>query len=135
MVTESSIDDIEYANLSKDVPPVGTEVWHQGYGIDRPRNLEKGKLTGPTDGNGQLRFTLNVSSGDSGGGIFRKDTNEVIATVCCTMGKGALTSMWGGGCLKAWEMRNKLAAEEDQSSRQNWTPTEIPLVIEFPVGN
>ena len=107
LVTDDSIVEIEYANLSKDNPPVGTSVWHRGYGVDKPRNKEEGTVAGAENQQGQLRFILNVSSGDSGGGIFRSDTNEVVSTVCCTAIRGAKTDMWGGSTLNALRMRPK----------------------------
>lgn len=121
LVTEESIDDICYANLSKTNPPAGTQVWHQGYGIDQPRNKETGSVADGPNSQGMLRFILSVSSGDSGGGIFRADTNEVVASVCCTAGKGIKTSMWGGCCETAWRMRPKATTDEHV-----WTPRDIP---------
>lgn len=101
------VDDIEYAYLAKSNPSDGTPVWHQGYGVDKPRNREDGTVTGYDDLMGQLRFVLNVSSGDSGGGIFRADTNEVVSAVCCTMSRGQKVSMWGGSTVHAWQLRPK----------------------------
>jgi len=46
-------------------------------------------------------MTLSVSHGDSGGGIFREDTGELVANVCCTKGIGLKTTMWGGCSTKA----------------------------------
>lgn len=133
LVTSEPIDDIEYAHLSKTVPAVGSGVWHRGYGVDRPRNKEVGTLSAHANSQGQLRFDLSVSSGDSGGGIFRADTNEVISSVCCTMGKGVKTAMWGGSCEIAWKMRPSNAeadVPELPSGEQPsvWFPLEIPEV-------
>lgn len=101
------VDDIEYAKLSQANPPSGTPVWHQGYGVDRPRNREEGTVTGFDSLMGQLRFVLSVSSGDSGGGIFRSDTNEVVSAVCCTTSRGQKVDMWGGSTVHAWQLRPK----------------------------
>ena len=53
-------------------------------------------MTAGPDSNGQLQFRLSVSSGDSGSGIFRADTGEVVGVVCCTSGLGVNAAMWGG---------------------------------------
>lgn len=96
MITESAtVDDMPYANLAASNPTVGTKVWHAGYGVDVPGNREDGEVSADPDSNGQTRFVLNVSPGDSGGGILRSDTNEVVSTVCCTAGLARKTSMWG----------------------------------------
>lgn len=131
--TVDSTADIEYAYLGKDNPPPGTPVWHQGYGFDRPRNREDGTVMQAEDGRGQIRFTLNVSSGDSGGGIFRADTNEVVSSVCCTRSIAAKTDMWGGSTRKAIALRPH--ASTDEGSRFEpvapielpWTPIGIPI--------
>jgi V8-like Glu-specific endopeptidase len=104
MTTDEPHDDLPYANLSKEIPPNGTEVWHAGYGFDRPGNREEGTVTG-RNANRQLAMILNVSSGDSGGPIFRADTDEVVSTVCCTQRIAAKVTMYGGDCVRAAELR------------------------------
>lgn len=131
--TVEPISDIEYAHLGKENPPTGTKVWHQGYGFDKPRNREDGTLMGGENLAGQLRFVLNVSNGDSGGGIFRADTNEVISSVCCTAGIAQKTDMYGGSTARAIRLRPKSPA--DWEGFDEWTPIEIPAappVIPFP---
>lgn len=66
-VTEDVIPDLSYALLAAKNPEVGTAVWHMGYGVDRPGNREDGTISDRENGDGQLRMTLSVSSGDSGG--------------------------------------------------------------------
>ncbi len=139
MVTEESIDVIEYAEMAKENPDVGTEVWHQGYGFDRPRNREEGKVT-RGENSGQLQFILNVSSGDSGGGIFRKDTNEWISAVCCTQGIAQKTYMYGGSVEQARKMLSQVASVYDPNPApstpapplfrvgDDWEPVDIPIV-------
>lgn len=100
------------AKLATEVPPVGTKVWHQGYGIDRPGNKETGTINSAIDNNGQIRFRLSVSSGDSGGGIFVIDTNELIGVVCCTNGMARVADVWGGCSITAAKM---LQASEEQN--------------------
>lgn len=142
LITNSSIDDIEYANLATGNPPVNTPVWHQGYGFHLPRNREDGVVTGSENSGGQLRFTLNVSSGDSGGGIFRADTNEVISAVCCTAGIAQKTSMWGGSTAQA---RRMMPANADETGavatttadpvQTEWVPLPIPIRSESSASN
>lgn len=117
-----SISDMPYANLSPDNPPVGTAIWHAGYGVDKPGNREDGSITGTENGDGQLNMNLSVSSGDSGGGIFRSDTNEVVSCVCCTTAKGRRASVWGCSVNKARACRPKSAQMFE------WSPMAIPLL-------
>lgn len=122
MVTTESIPDIEYAELDAEDPGPGLAVWHRGYGVDRPRNKETGTVADRPNSQGQIRFILNVSSGDSGGGIFRADTNRVVSSVCCTAGKGVKTSMWGGSTENAIRMRPRTNTDDETA----WVPRAIP---------
>ena len=139
MVTEESIDDICYAKLAPANPEVSTAVWHQGYGFHLPRNREDGNVQASANSQGQIQFYLNVSSGDSGGGIFRADTNEWVAAVCCTQGIAQKTAMWGGGVDKARQMLSALPAYYDPfpaptlphellPEPREWIPLQIPVV-------
>jgi hypothetical protein len=121
-VTEEAIAEMPFALLAEKNPEVGTAVWHMGYGIDKPGNREDGSITAAENGDGQLRMTLSVSSGDSGGGIFRTDTNELVSVVCCTSGMAQKVSMWGGSAEQARKTR-PLALDADDA----WTPLPIPL--------
>jgi hypothetical protein len=103
LVTDDVIETLPFALLAKETPKADVAVWHSGYGVDRPGNREEGTVLG-VDGL-QLRINLNVSSGDSGGGIFRTDTGELVACVCCTRSRAAKTTMWGGHSVRALEMR------------------------------
>lgn len=100
-------EEIDYALLSKSIPPLGSAVWHNGYGYDKPGNIERGTVTALESSQGQLRFTLNVSSGDSGGGIFSEETGELVAAVCCTTRIAGTGSVYGGSCVVASRMRGK----------------------------
>lgn len=77
----------------------GTPVWHAGFGVDKPGNVEEGTATrGPVGG--QCEYYLSVSSGDSGGAIVNRATGEVLSPVCCTTrlsGKGRVF----GACPEA----------------------------------
>lgn len=118
------VEDLEYALLADRNPPVGAPVWHQGYGVDRPRSLETGTVEAGENQSGQLRFLLSVSSGDSGGGIFESSTNRVVSTVCCTSGMARKASMWGGSVEQAIKVRPVAKTDTFDS---DWRPVEIPL--------
>jgi len=76
--------NVPFAFLASKLPNKGDSVWHQGYGIDKPGNLEQGTFEGITSDGRQCVFTLSVSSGDSGGGIIATSDGHVISPVCCT---------------------------------------------------
>jgi hypothetical protein len=121
--TDETPESVPFALLADGNPPIGTKVWHAGYGIDKPGNREDGEVTGNEDANGQLRMSLSVSSGDSGGGIFRSDTNELVSCVCCTSGMARKVSMWGASTRAIRAARPQMKAEHDTS----WTPLPIPI--------
>jgi len=122
--TEEGPADLPSAVLAKAVPPAGTPVWHRGFGVDRPGNREDGQVVGPETSWGQLPMELNVSSGDSGGGIFHATTDELVAAVCCTTEKGRKVTMLGGSCVQAWKLRPTTASP----SEAEWAPLPIPLI-------
>lgn len=102
-------EELDFALLAANAPSIGTSVWHNGYGFDRPGNVEHGTVTGDPSSQGQIRFTLNVSSGDSGGGIFRTDTGELVAAVCCTTRIAGTGSVFGGTSVVASKMRRTVS--------------------------
>lgn len=117
LVTDDAVESLPFATLAAAVPASGTAVWHAGYGVHVPGNREDGKVLGQ-DGQ-QVRMSLSVSSGDSGGGIFRSDTNELIASVCCTRSKGSVATMWGGSSVRAIALRPAVKAAD--------VPPPLPL--------
>jgi hypothetical protein len=127
MVTDDVIETLPFAMLAKELPGKDVKVWHAGYGFDRPGNREDGHVLGASGG--QLSFHLNVSSGDSGGGIFRADTNELLACVCCTRSIASKTTMWGGHCVRAAQLRPKAASAKldrvDVCDRCKYHPIQI----------
>jgi hypothetical protein len=72
------------------------------------------------DVNGQLRFGLNVSSGDSGGGICLNEANEVVSCVCCTTKIAAPAQVWGACPEAIHRLKPTVMALDD------WTPVPIP---------
>jgi len=131
LLTAQREDGLPYAMLGKEAPPVGTRIWHAGWGIDNPGNTEYGLVNGGPNSQGMLSMTMSVSSGDSGGGIFREDTGELVATVCCTQARGARAPMYGGSCLALAELASRGLQAEGYTSPEgsepwNWIPIEIP---------
>ena len=92
-VTEDVVESLPFANLAAVQPSAGVRVWHMGYGVDKPGNREDGVVNGVSGA--QLRFTLSVSPGDSGGGILNSETGELVSTVCCTEGFARRVTMYG----------------------------------------
>jgi hypothetical protein len=121
-VTEDVIADLPYALIAAKNPEPGTAIWHMGYGVDKPGNREDGTVVERENGQGQLRMNLSVSSGDSGGGIFRADTNELVSVVCCTSGMAQKVSMWGASTDVIRRTRPTTADAEEV-----WMPHPIPL--------
>lgn len=106
LVTESNaLADLPYADLATQDPSPGTPIWHNGFGIDKPGNREDGQVQAGSNAAGLLRMYLNVSPGDSGGGIFRSDNGQLVAAVCCTSRLAAPAVMYGGSCTTAARLR------------------------------
>lgn len=105
LLTTEQASSMSYAVLAAANPSPGVTVWHAGYGVDRPGNKEEGTVAAAENRGGQLQFRLSVSSGDSGGGIFRTDTNELVSNVCCTTGMGRTVAMWGVSVEQAAKLR------------------------------
>lgn len=71
--------DLPHAVIASANPAPGTAIWHQGHGVDRPGNRETGRTL--SHGGCLSYMSLSVSSGDSGAGIFREDTGELVCVV------------------------------------------------------
>jgi hypothetical protein len=131
MVTDEKFDSLPFALLAEKAPPVGAAIWHAGFGVDKPGNVEKGTVAGAVTAQGQLPMTLSVSSGDSGGGIFLESTGELVAAVCCTSAMARRARVFGGSSVRAIALRPKAAMmfhpyldllEADEWTRRNWLP-------------
>lgn len=121
LLTDSNSDVVPFAYLADEVPPPGSPVWHKGFGVDQPGNLEEGTFTSGPDSNGQLRFRLSVSSGDSGGGIVATADGKILSAVCCTSARGARADVWGTSPQAARRIQTvQFVADE-------WIPLEIPI--------
>jgi hypothetical protein len=88
-------DDLPFALVAETIPEINSQVWHGGYGFDKPGNKETGILLAGEDSNEQLRYRLNVSNGDSGGGIITDASGKLLSPVCCTTRIAALADVWG----------------------------------------
>jgi hypothetical protein len=122
-VTDDEVKDLPYALIAAKNPEPGTAIWHMGFGVDKPGNREDGIVAEGENAQGQLRMILSVSSGDSGGGIFRADTNELVSVVCCTSGMAQRVSMWGCSAEVARRTRPKTTDDADEA----WVPVPIPI--------
>ena len=87
--------ELPYAKLSTAAAVPGSRVWHSGFGFDRPGNVEVGKILSAGPMLGRVRVLLNVSSGDSGAGVFLCDGGELVAVVSSTARTGALAEVTG----------------------------------------
>lgn len=105
---EAGFATLPYVRLSAISPDVGAKVYQHGYGINQPTVRKDGVVIAAPNGDQQISFRLSVSSGDSGGPIFRADNHEVVACVCCTSAMGRDGQMWGGGCEQAARLRPRV---------------------------
>lgn len=121
--TDSSTEVFPYALLAERTPPAGTKVWHAGYGVDVPGNREDGAVVSGPDANGQVRFHLSVSSGDSGGGIVFEQEGKVVSPVCCTTRRGAFADVWGAA------PEASRPGMRDNVDLWDWKPLDIPLRV------
>jgi hypothetical protein len=94
LITEH-YDELPFALVAESVPAIGSAVWHGGYGVHLPGNRESGTLLAGEDANGQLRYRLSVSSGDSGGGIIADADGRLLSPVCCTTRLAGVGDVWG----------------------------------------
>lgn len=119
LVTDQPVADLYCAKLASANPSPGVRVWHSGWGIHKPGNREDGIVKQSEGAKGQTVFTgINVSQGDSGGGIIRTDTGEVLSAVCCTPDYAPFPGrapynpnrdMFGGSARNAWRLRPSAA--------------------------
>jgi len=116
-----SLGDLPMATWSDVTPAIGTQVFHRGFGVHIPGNVERGEVIGSPDENNQIRFRISVSSGDSGGGIAVTSTGKVLSPVCCTTAKNQVATVWGGSPERVTEMLKKL-----NQATSGWTPIDVP---------
>lgn len=105
LVAPRPAGEVPWAYLAKELPAKGDPVWHQGYGVHIPGNVEKGTFEGVTGDGSQCRFTLSVSSGDSGGGIVHTSDGAILSPVCCTTRLSGPGSVMGSTPMNAAAIR------------------------------
>lgn len=123
--------------LASRSPSVGTKIWHAGYGVDRPGNVETGTVIGLPSSNNRalLECMLNVSSGDSGGPLIVEGTRELVGVVCCTQRKGAKVRMYAGSVESLRRLLGQVdesmvtAEGQDSEQAEPDRPVEIPILI------
>lgn len=130
MVTDGNNTVLPHALIAETAPAPGTAIWHAGYGVHIPANREDGVVVSNTpDQNGQIRFRLSVSSGDSGGGMVIDSGGRIVSTVCCTTAKGKMADVWGAS-PEAFR-----AGQRDTVDLDEWKPMDIPIrrdVVDIP---
>jgi hypothetical protein len=119
--TDAAGVDYPFALLADATPPVGTKIWHAGFGVDVPANREDGTITGGRDSNGQIRMRMSVSSGDSGGGIVVDADGRIVSNVCCTSGRGQTADVWGAS------VESMRSGQMETLGLDEWKPIEVPL--------
>lgn len=105
LITEQPVNGLWSAVLARENPPVGTPVWQCGYGDASPEITEQGYVKRIEDSTGMLTFRLPVDKGDSGGGIFRADTGELVAAVHGVPALAPRLETYAGSCRQAWRLR------------------------------
>lgn len=126
LLTDGTQRLLPTATLAASTPMVGQKVWHAGFGIDRPGNREDGMIEAGPNGDGQVRYRLSVSPGDSGGAIALDSNGRVLSPVCCTTHLGQVGQVWGASPESCTRLRPKAGA------RNEWVPVEMPLRMPEP---
>lgn len=121
-VTTTNSEVFPFALLAATDPQPGESVWHAGFGFDRPGNREEGEVRSAPNDRGQLHFWLNVSSGDSGGGICTNAKGEVVSCVCCTTSIANKADVWGASVAAI----RKLRPGPGQEVFDIWKPIPVP---------
>lgn len=120
LLSDDPLDNLPFAEIAQENPAVGDEVWHAGFGVDKPANTERGTVLALPNRDGQIEYRLSVSSGDSGGGIIHTRTGRLLSPVCCTTSPSRVGRVWGAGpeAIAA-------AAPADRVGH-DWVPVPIP---------
>lgn len=121
---------LPYLRIAESSPAVGTKIFHSGFGVDTPGNVEEGSLVAGPNANGQVVYRLSVSPGDSGGGIVANGRNELLSPVCCTDALSRLGNVWGGS---PEEIRRLLATETSEEQKVPIampSPPPLPPMVE-----
>lgn len=109
-------ESVPYAKIAADDPEPGVKVWQAGYGVGKPEKRYDGTVV--SVGQAQTMMKIAFFSGDSGGGIFRDDTNELVSVVCCTQATGRVTNSYGATVKR---IRAMLADAERRYTSDGYT--------------
>lgn len=96
LITDERYEKIEYVMVAENTPQIGTSIQHHGFGQHIPGNTEQGQVLAAPNQQGQVRYRLSVSPGDSGGGILTTAGGMLLSPVCCTTCLGCVGDVWGG---------------------------------------
>jgi hypothetical protein len=94
--TDAAQGDMAFTIVARTTPQPGTRVFHGGFGRDQPGNREEGEVVTLPNQDGQVKYHLSVSPGDSGGGICINENGELLSPVCCTTRLDGPGEVWGG---------------------------------------
>lgn len=78
LIRFKSDQDVPHALLSSSPPQKGDKVWHKGYGVNRPGNIESGKVLSVGSVSNAMSHTVLLSGGDSGSGLFLEGTMWLV---------------------------------------------------------
>lgn len=114
---EKPAGSVPHLLLAEALPANGSPIYHAGFGVHIPGNREIGSFKGYDAKREQCIFALNVSPGDSGGGICLDADNRVLSPVCCTTSLARFGTVWGASPAAAAKCRPGPAAEVDAAER------------------
>jgi hypothetical protein len=104
--TESdAISSLPSTRLATTSAAAGTRASHAGFCQRTGGKRMPVTVQATPDANAQVRFFGAVCPGDSGGPVWRDDTGEVLASVCCTTNLQGNGNFWGGGSVRALQLR------------------------------
>lgn len=82
------------AKIAETPPARGAFLWHKGYGMDQPGNIERGNVLEVGDSYYACWYTTRLSSGDSGSGQFLMSDGTLVA-----LGAWGDRNRYGGASL------------------------------------
>lgn len=94
--TDTGQGKMAYTDIASATPHPGTRIWHGGFGRHIPGNKETGEVVSGPNQDGQVKYRLSVSPGDSGGGIITDANGLLLSPVCCTTRLDGPGEVWGG---------------------------------------
>lgn len=107
LTTDAAVESMPYAILAPKLPDGGVICWHNGYGTDRPSNVERGVCLGDGLGDAKIRLRISFSPGDSGGGVFREDDGTLIGVASSTTAFARVAIAYAGSSVAAAKIRPK----------------------------